>query len=137
MSNCPNGCDSLNIHIILKTTPNAFASLRDEIIRDRKGVVDYEWRVESGNLIEKLYIDQSTYKKHNYFKYRSELESDSRFRVEDVKDDIVEVEFDCDLVVPGDKCMDCGSINSNYSNHMNQNKEYDTTTGQWVSFQTV
>lgn len=132
MARCSNSCDAPQERIMLEVSPAQFADFRDNRIRERQGIIDYSWSVESGSLVETFHIDQQAYDTHNYFKYRDQIESESKFTVEDVEDGIVRVLYDCDLVVWGERCLNCGDVRSENVQNPTENQVYKEGSRDWI-----
>jgi len=121
--------------VTVKVKPKLFVSVRQSYILDREGVFKYNWENEDGMLVETIHVDQSSYKTDNYFKYRGDLESDSALNIVDVSDGVVEIRYDCDLLIFADQCVNCGAVDnpqSGSSDSFSRNSVYDLTTGCWV-----
>lgn len=121
--------------VTIKVEPELFASARQSYILDRKGVVEYNWENTDGMLVENLRVNQSSYDTYNYFKYRRDLESESAVDLVDVSDGVVEIRYDCDLLIFADQCVQCGTIDNlqaGSSDNFSSDSVYDASTGCWV-----
>lgn len=71
----------------------------------------------------------------NYFKHRRELESESGLQIVDISDGVVNIRYNCDIVVFGEQCLNCDSINNPYTggnDNFSSESVYDKSTGSWV-----
>lgn len=133
MIKCSNSCDDIMIDVMLEVTAPEFVNIHKQYMKSRKGVKNYDWYInDKDNLVDIINVNQNVYEKYNYFKYRDQFEKSNLYSINDKDDDVVEVEYQCDLVVQGYKCSNCNEIISEHINNVN-NRIYNTKSNKrWV-----
>lgn len=134
MVKCTNKCDDIIVEVMIEVTISEFVKLHIEYMKNRKGIQNYNWYInDQNNLVDLIDVNQSTYERYNYFKYRDKFESSDLYSVSDLDDGEVEVEYLGDLVIRAHKCHNCGEIMSQYIDDANNKNEYTTNSANnWI-----